>query len=81
MFTMVDQPWFCIAGLYRPGAAHVADAFSMLTAEPGPDVAPYHSRQVVVLGPDAWSRWLGGHAPEQVLGPAPAGTLHVERDA
>ena len=81
VFTAVDQSWFCIAGLYRPGAADGADAFSMLTAQPGPDVAPYHSRQVVVLGPDTWSTWLSGKTPEQVLGPTPAGTLQVERDA
>ena len=79
LFTIVDQPWFCIAGLYRPGAADEADAFTMLTTEPGPDVAPYHSRQVVVLGSDARSKWLGCETPEQVLGPAPAGTLQVER--
>ena len=51
----------------------------MLTVEPGPDIAPYHSRQVVVLGPSAWRTWLGGDQPEAVLRPAPAGTLQVER--
>ena len=81
LFTMAAKPWFCIAGLYRPGAADGADAFTMLTAEPGPDVAPYHPRQVVVLAPDAWSAWLGGETPERVLAACPAGTLQVERSA
>ena len=81
LFTMAAKPWFCIAGLYRPQAADGADAFTMLTAEPGPDVAPYHPRQVVVLAPDAWSAWLGGETPERVLAPCPAGTLQVERSA
>ena len=35
LFTMAAKPWFCIAGLYRPQAADGADAFTMLTAEPG----------------------------------------------
>ena len=78
LFTMVGQPWFCIAGLYRPGAAEGADAFTMLTAEPGPDIAPYHSRQVVVLGPDEWGPWLSGPRPEDLLRPSLAGELAVE---
>ena len=73
LFTMTGEPWFCIAGVMRDGA------WSMLTVEPGPDIAPYHSRQVVVLGPSAWRTWLGGDQPEAVLRPAPAGTLQVER--
>ena len=81
LFTMTDQPWFCIAGLYRPGAADGADAFTMLTAEPGPDVAPYHSRQVVVLRPEAWRVWLGDDAPERVLSPSLVGTLRVDASA
>ena len=36
LFTFTAEPWFCIAGLYRTGAANGADAFTMLTAEPGP---------------------------------------------
>lgn len=79
LFTMAGEPWFCIAGLYRPGAADGADAFTLLTAEPGPDVSPYHPRQVVVLAPDAWSVWLNGETPERVLAPCPAGMLQVER--
>ena len=65
--------------MYRPGAADGADTFSMLTTEPGPDVAPYHPRQVVVLGPDAWSAWLNGPEPEALLVPSPAGVLDVRR--
>ena len=40
LFTLAGESWFCIAGLIRPGAADGADAFAMLTTEPGPDVAP-----------------------------------------
>jgi putative SOS response-associated peptidase YedK len=29
--------------------------FTLLTAEPGPDVAPIHYRQMVILGRGDWS--------------------------
>ena len=51
----------------------------MLTTAPCPDVAPIHDRQVVVLGREAWGRWLDGPEPESVLQPSPAGALTVER--
>ena len=35
----------------------------MLTCPPGPDIAPYHDRQVVVLGPADWARWLDPAVP------------------
>ena len=79
LFTLVGEPWFCIAGLIRPGAADGADAFAMLTIEPGPDVAPIHPRQVVVLGPGEWTQWLDGPEPEAVLQPSLAGALQVAR--
>lgn len=79
LFTMRDHRWFCIAGIYRQHP-EVGEAFTMLTTEPGPDVAPYHSRQVVVLGRDDWMRWLDPAVPAaDILRPAPAGSLHVEQ--
>lgn len=51
----------------------------MLTTEPGPDIAPYHNRQVVVLQPENWSAWLNLTKPEaELLQPLPAGSLGVE---
>ena len=79
LFTLAGEPWFCIAGLIRSGAADGGDAWAMLTTEPGSDVATYHARQVVVLGPGDWAQWLDGPEPESVLRPSPAGTLTVER--
>ena len=77
LFTMPNAPFFCIAGIWRTHT-EVGEAFTMLTTEPGPDVAPYHNRQVVVLGPQDWARWLNPDVPAiDVLGPAPAGTLTV----
>ena len=78
LFTMADEPWFCIAGVWRTSSA--GDAFAMLTTQPGPDVAPIHGRQVVVLGRSNWARWLDPTVPSgEVLRPSAAGTLRVER--
>jgi putative SOS response-associated peptidase YedK len=51
----------------------------MLTTEPGPDVSPYHNRQVVVLPPEDWTSWIYLTKPEsELLRPLPAGSLAVE---
>ena len=55
-----------IAGLWREGQDG-QPAFTMLTTEPGPDVSPYHNRQVVVLRPDAWAAWIYLTRPEAEL--------------
>jgi putative SOS response-associated peptidase YedK len=79
LFTLKDQPWFCIAGLWR-NTPDVGEAWTMLTAPPGPDVAPYHNRQIVVLPPAEGLRWLDPAVPaREVLKPLPAGSLAVEQ--
>lgn len=80
LFTMPASEVFAIAGLVRPGSAAGEDAWTMLTCPPGPDIAPYHNRQVVLLAPDQWQAWLSGKANErELLVPSPEGTLKVER--
>ena len=70
---------FCIAGLWRQDAA-VGEAFTMLTCEPGPDIAPYHGRQAAVLTRENWLRWLDPAVPSgELIRPLPAGTLAVEQ--
>jgi putative SOS response-associated peptidase YedK len=64
---------FCIAGLVRD------DRFTMLTSEPGPDIAPYHNRQIVILPRDQWAAWLGPPEAQPPIGPLPAGSLKVEK--
>ena len=79
LFTMKEADWFCIAGLWRT-VPDVGEAFTMLTSEPGPDVAPYHDRQIVVLTKDDWARWLDpAISAKDVLKPLPAGSLGVEQ--
>lgn len=51
---------FCFAGLWD--RARTADgpveSFTIITCAAGPDMAPYHDRQPVILEPVQWSRWL-----------------------
>ena len=66
----------------RPLAVENGAAFTMLTVDPGPDVAPYHNRQMVVLERDDWSAWLDlAVGAEHLVRPSPAGTLVVRRAA
>jgi putative SOS response-associated peptidase YedK len=78
-FTKVDEPWFCFAGLWRPMPDGGA-AFTLLTTEPGPDVAEIHNRQMVVLNQSEWSAWLEQTGNEaDLLHPLPEGSLAVEQ--
>ena len=78
LFTLSGRDWFCIAGLWR--ATDAGEAFTMLTTEPGPDVAPYHHRQVAVISHERWGAWLDGTgSARDLLGPCPAGMLEVTK--
>ncbi len=75
LFSAADGGLIGIAGLVREQPS-VGEAFTMLTGAPGPDVAPYHARQIVVLPPSDWAAWLHHDAPEaELLRPSPAGML------
>jgi len=79
-FTKTGEDWFCFAGLWRPASADAPEAFTMLTTEPGPDVAPIHNRQVVVLERADWAAWLDLTRPEsELLRPLQSGSLQVEQ--
>ena len=78
LFTKAGEDMFCIAGIWR--TSDVGEAFTMLTTEPGADVAPYHNRQVAVLDRADWPRWLDpAVSAKEILRPLPAGSLNVER--
>jgi putative SOS response-associated peptidase YedK len=79
LFTSTHSDLFAIAGIWRANAANGQDAWSMLTCEPGPDIAPYHDRQVVVLEPGRWSTWLAGASEADLLVPSPAGSISCTR--
>ena len=57
LFTKAGEPWFCVAGIWRTDT-QVGEAFTMLTMPPGPDIAPYHDRQIAILDRADWAAWL-----------------------
>jgi putative SOS response-associated peptidase YedK len=78
-FTKAGEDWFCFAGLWRPMAG-VGEAFTLLTTEPSPDVAPIDDRQMVVLERSDWSAWLEQTGNEaSLLRALPAGSSKVEQ--
>ena len=79
-FTKAGEDWFCFAGLWRPVTGDMPETFTLLTTAPGPDVAPTHDRQMVVLERADWLAWLELSRPEsELLRPLPAGSLRVEQ--
>lgn len=76
-FALKDSEVMGIAGLWSE-AEDGALSFTMLTTAPGPDIEPYHDRQVCVLRPEEWAAWLFLTRPqEELLRPLPAGSLEV----
>jgi|GEM_PF-104419 len=78
LFTMPERTLFCIAGIYRQHP-EVGEAFTMLTIDAGPDIAPFHSRQIIPLRAEDWARWLDPAVPaEDILRALPAGSLAAQ---
>ena len=71
LFEPSEATFLAFAGVIRE------DRFSILTCEPGPDIAPYHPRQPVILPRQDWAAWLDIRQPQPPIRPAPAGTLKV----
>jgi putative SOS response-associated peptidase YedK len=79
LFTWPRHPWFGIAAILRSDP-EVGEAFTLLTAPPGPDVAPFHGRQIVVLSPADCLRWLDPAIPAgELVRALPGGSLRVAR--
>ena len=79
-FTKAGEDWFCFAGLWRPASAAGPEAFTLLTTAPGPDVAPIHNRQMVVLDRADWATWLDvGKPATHLLHSLAEGSLERER--
>lgn len=51
-FSLAGTSMFWMAGVIKD------DAFALLTTAPGPDVAPYHDRQVATLDTSSGRHWL-----------------------
>lgn len=79
-FTKTGEDWFCFAGLWRPASEAGPEAFTLLTTEPGPDMAPIHNRQMVILDRADWAAWLELTKPErELLKALPEGSLQHEQ--
>jgi putative SOS response-associated peptidase YedK len=58
----------------------VGEAFNILTMEPGPYIAPYHDRQIVVLEREALTDWLDPSvSARELIKPLRPGSLKVEQ--
>ena len=78
-FSLKGAPFMAIAGIWREGEGNHPPAFAMLTTAPGPDVEPYHDRQVAVLQPESWAAWIYMTRSEaELLRPLSDGSLKVE---
>jgi putative SOS response-associated peptidase YedK len=76
-FALKGSPVMAIASLWSE-AEDGGLSFTLLTTTPGPDIEPYHDRQVCVLPPADWAAWLFLTRPEdELLKPLPAGALEV----
>lgn len=57
LFSPVEGGLIGIAATLRADPK-VGEAFSLLTAEPSPEVAVIHNRQIILPRPDQWLSWL-----------------------
>jgi len=76
-FTVPGERVLGIAGLWHEEPDE--SRFTMLTVKPGPDVRPFHDRQIAILRPGEWGHWLYLSKPEaELIRPLRSGSLAVE---
>jgi putative SOS response-associated peptidase YedK len=81
LFTVADEPWFCFAGLWDHALTPdgPVDSFTILTTAAGPDMAPYHDRQPVIVPRERRMTWLDlTRDATSLFAAGPAGALNVE---
>jgi putative SOS response-associated peptidase YedK len=77
-FTASDSDQFVMAALWRPAQGDWPASFSLLTRDPGPDVRPFHDREIIIVPKPLWRAWLFDESFEGDDLPAlPAGSLRV----
>jgi putative SOS response-associated peptidase YedK len=77
-FTAQGGDLFCMAALWRPAQSDWPASYSLLTREPGPDVQPFHSREIILVPQSMWRTWLFDDSYEgDDLPTLPAGSLKV----
>jgi putative SOS response-associated peptidase YedK len=56
------------------------NARSVLTMPPGPDITPYHDRQIAILDRADWAAWLDPSiSAKAIVKPLAASSLAVEQ--
>jgi putative SOS response-associated peptidase YedK len=83
-FTKTGADLFCFAGLWDRAETveGPVESFTILTCAAGPDCAPYHTRQPVILERGAWSTWLDlGADVAPLLRAGAPGSIQVAREA
>lgn len=79
-FTAADSELFAMAALWRPAHDNWPASYSLLTREPGPDIAPFHSREIILVPKSLWRAWLTAESFKgDDLPPLPVGSLNVVR--
>lgn len=84
-FFSRDGEEFAFAGLWTtwsPGeGVEALESVTIITTEPGPDVAPVHGRMPAILDDDRQAAWLGPSTSRDealaLLGPLPEGSLRA----
>lgn len=58
LFAPEEGGMMFMAGLYRPEASPVGHAFTILTRDAAPELAPFHPRMPVILTGEYAAQWL-----------------------
>jgi putative SOS response-associated peptidase YedK len=75
---ITDQPFFCLAGVWRPASAGWPASYAALTVPASPDIAPIKDRHVAVVRAEDWEAWLRQARPaEEILRPFPRGSFEI----
>lgn len=76
---ITEEPFFCLAGIWRPATAAWPQSYAVLTVPAYPDLALYKDRHVAVIRSEDWFPWLTGSKPkDEVLRPYPSGSFRVQ---
>jgi putative SOS response-associated peptidase YedK len=76
--TFNGAPFMAMAAAWKPAKGNYSATFAIVTVDPGPDILPYHPRQMAVLPPSDWKRSIYDQAPmAELLRPLRAGSLTV----
>ena len=75
---ITNEPFFCLAGLWRPASHFHPASFAVMTVDAYPDLEPYKDRHVAVVRPEDWYPWLMRSKPkDEILAPFPLGSFDV----